>query len=173
MPRRLPDDVRDAILNDIRAGKKSAAQIAKDHGVAQSTVSLTAKRAGLTDAFDRSLTEKATRAKQADCRALREQLKLDLLGDAQRLRKRAWSKYQVAVGTGEGTEIVTLELPPLMDVRAAYTSIGICVDKSIAVERHDTDSGVDQARSMLAGLSDALGAAARALDGTDGPAAGD
>lgn len=171
MPR-IPDDVRDAILNDIRAGKPRN-QTARNHGVSVGTVTNIANRAGLTDAFDRSATEKATRARIIDCRALREQLKLDLLGDAQRLRKRAWSKYQVAVGTGEGTEIVTLELPPLMDVRAAYTSIGICVDKSIAVERHDTDSGVDQARSMLAGLSDALGAAARALDGADGPAAGD
>lgn len=173
MPPRLPDDKRAAILNDVRAGGQSARQIADKHHVSASTVSKLAKDAELPDAFERSQTLKATRTKQADNRARRARITSELLDDVDRLRDRAWSNYQHPMSSPTGPEILTLDLPPLTEVRAAYTAVGICIDKSIAVERHDTDSGTDQARSMLTGLSDALDAAAKALEPADGPGEGD
>lgn len=129
---------RNAILADIRAGNRRN-EIARKHGVSAGSVTSIAKQAGLS--FDRSATEKATRARAADCRALRTQLQADLLADAQRFRARAWSPYQVAMSTAEGIETITLSLPPLQDARAAYTAIGIAVDKDLAIERAHADDG--------------------------------
>lgn len=144
MPKPLSTRKRNTVLADIRAAKangSSVRKIATAHGIAPSTVTRIAKEHGLGDAFERSQTRKATRAREDDCKALRAQLKLDLLTDAQRFRKRAWESYQVVVGTPEGAEIVHLDLPPLPDARAAYTAIGIAVDKSIRLEQHDSDEG--------------------------------
>jgi hypothetical protein len=156
MPKPLSARKRGAVLKDIRAAREngtSAGQIARDHGIARSTVTKLAADNNITDAFERSQTEKATRAAEADCKALRAQLKVDLLHDAQRFRKRAWEKYQVVVGTPEGAEIVTLDLPPLPDARAAYTALGISVDKSIRLEQHDSeDGGLSAVDAWLRGM---------------------
>lgn len=139
MPKPLSSRKREAIITDIQAGTRARNQIARDHGVSPSTVTKIARDEGITTAFDRTQTAKATRAREDDCRALRAQLKLDLLADAQRFRSRAWSRYQVVVGTPEGAQIVDLDLPPLQDQRAAYTAIGIAVDKTVRIEQHDSD----------------------------------
>ncbi len=152
MPKPLSTRKRNAVLEDIKAGQKSRNQIARDHGISASTVTGIAKTAGLDSAFDRSLTLKATRAHQADNKAKRAQLQSDLLDDGQRLRKRAWSRYPVVVGGSQGAETVWLDEPPLPDVRAAYTSIGIIVDKDRAYERDKTDEGSDHAASVLGRL---------------------
>jgi hypothetical protein len=172
MPKPLSARKRSAVLKDIQAARAngvSAGQIARDHGVARSTVTKIAADNDLANAFERTQTENAARAKQADCKLLRAQLKQDLLADAQRFRKRAWESYQVVVGTPEGAEIVTLDLPPLPDARAAYTAIGIAVDKSIRLEEHDSDDSAAGAKNLLGSLSDALGVAARNLGGDDQP----
>ena len=42
-------------------------------------------------------------------------------------------------------------------MRSAYTAIGIASDKSIAIEKHDTqDDGADHAKSMLGRLFSGL-----------------
>lgn len=153
----LPPEKRDAILADIRAGGKSLTQIAKDHQVGKATVHGIAKKAGLADAFDRTQTEQATQAHAADARARREQLKLALLGDAERLRKRAWEQYEVVVDSRQdGPQTMTLDLPPLQDVRAAYAAIGIAIDKSVRLDQYDsTDSDVD-AKSMIGDLAEGI-----------------
>lgn len=163
MPKPLPEDKRAAILADIQAGTKSRNQIARDHSVSVGTVSNIARDAGLTDAFDRTQTEKAARAREVDAKALRAQLKLDLLEDAQKLRARAWAPYEVVVSTPQGADTVMLSEPPLNEVRAAYTAVGIVVDKSLVLERHDAVDGAGGAKSMLANLADALGVVAGKL----------
>lgn len=171
MPKALAQRKRAAILRDIEAGEKARNVIAREHQVSPSTVTGIAKAAGITSAFDRTHTEKATRAAADDCKVLRAQLKVDLLHDAQKLRKRAWEPYKVVVSTPEGAEVVTLDLPPLPDVRAAYTSLGIAADKSIRLEQHDSGENVDQAKSLLGRLFTGLagvvdGEAGEAEDGT-------
>lgn len=158
MPRPLADDIRAAILTDIRAGKLSRNAIARKHGVGAATVTKLAKTTGDTTAFDRSQTQKATRAVEADSRSRRAALAADLLDDAARLRARAWESYTVVVGTAQGAETVTLDLPPLGDVRSAYTAVGIVVDKHLALDRHDHGSGNgEDLRKSLAELGAALG----------------
>ena len=156
MPKPLPEDKRAAILADIQTGTKSRNQIARDHGVSTYSVTSIAKDAGLEDAFNREHTEKATRARAVDVKAMREQLKLDLLEDAQRLRRRAWSPYQVVVSTPQGADIVTIDEPPLAEARAAYTAIGIAIDKSLVLERHDSTGGDSGAASMLDALAEGI-----------------
>ena len=165
MPKPLPEDKRAAILADIQAGEKSRNQIARDHGVGVATVSNIAKAAGLADAFDRSQTEKAARAREVDAKALRAQLKLDLLEDAQKLRARAWAPYEVVVSTPQGADTVMLSEPPLNETRAAYTAIGIAIDKSLVLEKHDTGDSTAEAKSVLGRIREALGVAAGNLDG--------
>ena len=166
MPAPLAPRKRAAILADIEAGGRSARQIGKAHGVSDAAVRRIAKDAGLVDAWSRDKTVKATHARVADNKAKRAQLQSDLLDDAQKLRARAWASYKIVVGGPEGAEVVELELPPLPDVRAAYTSIGIIVDKDAAIERQAADSGADAAKSMLGRLFEGL---ASAVSGPETP----
>lgn len=157
MPPRMAPDKREAILKDIRAGGMSRNQVARKHGVSASVVGKIAARAGITDAWDRTHALKGARAKAADNKAMRSQLQSDLLRDAQKLRGRAWSKYKVPLSGAEGIEVIELDLPPLPDVRAAYTAIGICVDKDAAIERSAaTGAGTAEAESLMGRLAAAL-----------------
>lgn len=166
MPAPIPGEARQAIVADIESGQKSARQIASDHGVSPSTVHKISRDAGLEESFERSNTENATRAHVADMAAQRAQLAQAMLDDAHKLRERAWSEYQAIANGPDGPTTVTLDLPPLRDTQAAYTSMGIALDKHLALVRHDADPGTDSTRSMLADLGRALGAAADQL--TDG-----
>lgn len=165
MPAHIPDDTRAAILADIQAGEKGCNAIARHHKVSADTVRRIAEDAGIMDAFARTKTENATRAKQSDMAARRTQIAEMLLEDIERLRARAWEPYDVVTTSHEGAETTTLPLPPLRDVQAAYTSIAISLDKHLALVRHDGDSGGDleTARSLLGDLGRALGLAADRL----------
>lgn len=155
MPKPLDAAVRAAILTDIRTGTLSRNAIARKHGVGAATVTKLAKTTGDATTFDRSQTQKATRAREADSRSERAALAAELLADARKLRERAWEPYTVVVGTAKGAQKVTLDLPPLGDVRSAYTAVGIVVDKHLALDRHDNSGGpgLDDAVSMLTNLA--------------------
>src|SRR5690606_29394390 len=84
LPAPIPDHKRQAILADIKAGKARNA-IAREHGVSPSTVTNIAKSAGMTDAFDRSQTKRATEAAQADNAAIRAIISRRLLEKANEL----------------------------------------------------------------------------------------
>ena len=159
----IPADKRKAIIRDIRAVKtgkstKSRNAIGREHQVSVSTVTAIAQAEGLGDAFDRTRTAAATKAKSIDCRAAREQLKEDLLGDAQRLRARAWAEYEVVVSTPKGAQTVILPVPPLTDVRAAYSAMATAIDKALRLEQYDAAdesgaSAVDEWLRTLVGES--------------------
>jgi len=159
LPAPLDDAKRQAIITDIKAGKPRN-QIARDHSVSGSTVTRTAKTAGITKPFDRSKTENATRAMQSDAAAERAYQIQAYNEDFRKLRERAWSEYTQAVGSGSPV-LVTTKLPPLRDQQAAYTSMAICTDKAEKLRQLDTGSGPDHAKSMLgklmAGLAEAFG----------------
>lgn len=162
---RISDQQRAAILQDVQAGTKSCRQIAKDHGVSQATVSELAKAEGITDAFNRAQTEKATAARAADCRARREALKEALLDDAEKLRQRAWSPYEIVVDNrNTGPQHITLDLPPLQDVRAAYNAISLAIDKSVKLEQYDATGGDVDAKSMLGALAEGIRQYAQATE---------
>lgn len=157
MPNGLPPEKRAAILADITAGGKSLNQIAKDRGVAKATVSKIAKDEGLTNAFDRSRTEAATRAHAIDCRARREALKDQLIEDAERLRARAWQPYEVVVDNRQlGPQTMTLDLPPAQDVRAFYAAVGLAIDKHCRLEQYDAVDTAADAKSMIGALAEGI-----------------
>ncbi len=161
MPPKLSDDKRAAILADIQAGTKGRNQIARDHGVALSTVTKIAKDAGSTDAFDRSQTAKGTRAVQEDNRARRARIASELLDDIAAFRERAWSPYTYYERGSDGPELVTLDRPPLKEAKEAYVAIGISLQRHMELEKFDAGTGDEGARSMLGDLAEALEQVAR------------
>jgi transposase-like protein len=159
VPKALDPRKRAAILADIKAGKQRN-EIARAHDVSGSTVTKIAADEGLKSAFDRSQTEKATRARIFDAKAARAQLVEDLLRDAQRFRARAWDPYTQIVSGPLGAELVTTKMPPLRDQQSGYTSIGICIDKAAKLSDIDAGDGSAGARSLLGRLGEALSVAA-------------
>lgn len=159
MPQRLSDAIRAAVLTDIRAARqdgRSAGQIARDHGVARSTVTKIAKDEGITDAFERAQVLKAARAKQADNAAVRAELISRYYAIAGRLLDRVESPHTVAIGTAAGVELVTVKLPPLRDAQAGMSASAIAVDKALRLEDRNGDGRVDAARSLLGSLFENL-----------------
>jgi transposase-like protein len=154
---RIPDEQREAILTDIRAGGLSCRAIAKRHGVSPATVSALARDNGLT--FERSdtKTRAATRARIFDAKQARADMVERLHGDAERIRQRAWQPCTTLVGSGASAAWVTTNLPSFRDQQAAYTSLGIALDKAMALERYDDDQGMTAGRNMLGDLMSALG----------------
>jgi transposase-like protein len=154
---RIPDEQRQAILTDIRDGRLSCRKIAQAHGVSPATVSALAREHGLT--FERShpKTRAATRARIYDARQARADMAEKLRGDAERLRQRAWQPCTTLVGTGVSAAWVTTNLPSFRDQQAAYTSLGIVLDKAMALERYDDDQGLTVGQTMLGDLMSALG----------------
>jgi transposase-like protein len=147
----LSDQER-ARIAELHGEGLGCSEIARRIGRDPSTVSRAAKKLGLS--FAREATKAATEAHQADIAAERAQLARDLLGDAQRLRERAWSEYKVVTSGPQGAEITVLELPPLGDVRNAYASLGICVDKVKVITDADRDPvGMSAVDAWLRGIT--------------------
>lgn len=156
MPR-IPDDVRAAILDDIKAGQKSRNQIARDHHVGVGSVTNIAKHAGLTDAFDRSSTKNATEAARLDNAALRATTSRRLLEEANRFLDDLHRPHVAFNFGGKDNSYNEREMPepPIADKRNLMTAAAIAIDKHLAVEKHD-HSGESHA-SVDAWL-DAMGA---------------
>lgn len=159
MPPRIPDERRAAILTDIQARAGSTRTIADKHGVSTKLVRTVAQEAGISDAWSRDRTENATRARVADMKARRAAIASGLLDDAEKLRARAWAPYTVPMSMGGkegGIELVTTELPPLGEVRNAYTAVGIALDKHLRLDAHDGDGAAEQIGSLLGSMFDRL-----------------
>lgn len=141
MPSPIPEATRAAIIEDLASeDEESCRTIANRHGVSDATVRKIAKDEGFTQAFTRVNTENATRARVADMKSQRSQLAATLLGDALKLRERAWTAYTYYERSKDGVERVELDLPPLSEVRNAYTALAIAIDKHVVLDRHDSDS---------------------------------
>jgi len=149
---RIPDNIRAACADDIRAGQKSRAQIARDHGVSKASVTNIAAEAGISTPFDRSTTKKATEAVQADNRSARATEATGTIGVATVLR----------------SSILTAENGN--DAKGWAIAYGIFIDKHLALTKHDADPGVDAAKSMLGALARGLGAAYDQLTGPESDA---
>jgi transposase-like protein len=139
MPKPLNAEVRAAVEAAIRAGGKRN-EVARAHGVSPSTVTKIATEAGLTGAFDRSQTKRATEAQSVDLAAQRVRLSIASLDLAEHTLKRARAPYTHYVATKDDVVPVTLPEPPLNEVRQAATAFGILADKSASLERHDADT---------------------------------
>lgn len=144
MPKPLPDHVRAAILDDIRAGG-TCRGIATKHSVSPSSVRKIAQEAGITDAFERAQTEKATAARQVDTKAARAVEAAETLAVAKHLR----------------AQILTAQSG--RDAQGWAVAYGIMIDKNLVLEKHDSDGGTEHARSVLGQLAEGFAAAYEAL----------
>lgn len=149
----LLDEVREAILADVRAGERSARAIAEAHGVHVSTVSRVAKAAGIEDAFDRAQTRKATEAKTADTDARQAELRARAVEAAHGLLDRLHHRVTVphaAMGT------VTIPARP-EDWRNTMTAVGIATDKALAIQKHaQEENGTQHASGLLQEFTNSL-----------------
>lgn len=139
MPRPTPPKKRAAIIADIRLGTRSAGQIARDHGVAQSTVSRIAGQEGLS--FDRSITKRATEAVVADAKARRAEISRKFLEKADKLLDQMEQPH-IVFNIGGKDNVYTehlMDAPPTADIRNLMTSAAIAFDKHMAADRHDND----------------------------------
>jgi len=162
MPAQIPDEKRAAILADIKTGEKGRNQIAREHGVSQSTVSLIAQDAGLTSAFDRTTTKHATAAATADNKARRAAIASRLLTKASEFLDQIDAPHLVFNFGGKDNTYEERELdrPPTADMRNLMTCAAIALDKHVVLDKHDGDQGVEGARAMILDLASALRGAA-------------
>ncbi|MGW4469680.1 hypothetical protein ACWENQ_08405 [Nonomuraea sp. NPDC004354] len=151
MPKPLPQDKRDAILDDIKAGK-TRNEIARDHEVSPSSVTKLAREND--HAFDRTQTKNATLAKQADNKAMRTALAHRLLVKANEFLDQMDAEH-VAFNFGGKDNTFnskTLPRPPISDQRNLMTAAAVAIDKHLVIERHDSATGAEQTASLLDSL---------------------
>jgi len=162
---RIPDHVRANIIEAARNGR-GCSQIARDTGIAPSTVSRICKAAGVT--FDRAQTAAATQAHTIDAKARRAELALLLIEDAHRLRTQLWTQheYRQAVG-GMNPEVLrwTETEPNPTDKLKLMQAVNTAAARHEALWKLDNaDPATAAAQSMVEGLAKALG-----LDKEDTP----
>lgn len=157
--RQLPPEVRQAVIDDLKSGNFGRNEIARRNYVGNATVTRIAAEEGLDPSHGSTVTQSATRAVAVQTKARREELKVELLADVQRLRVRAWSEWSKEVPTKTGTTTLKADLPPLPEVQAAYRSIGIALDSFFKLEALDTagTGSTQDARDFLMDLRDQLG----------------
>lgn len=163
---RISDTKREAIAQDIRAGK-ARNQIALEHGVSAGSVTNIAREFELTEAFDRSATKRATEAAVADLKALRAVTSRRFLEEANKALDRLNEDYLVHAFGGKDNDYNehTLKLPPAGETRNLMTAAAVAFDKHLAADKHDADTGTEGARSVLGALGEALQVAAARIDG--------
>lgn len=142
MPPRMDDTKRQTIIDTIRdsAGNKSTGALAKELGVSRTTIHRLAKEAGLEGIWERSQTENATRAREADMAELRSQTAARFLHEANKMLDRLNEPCEVfAFGGAENRfNSHVLDRPPSAEVRNFMTSAAIAMDKHVLLDKHDT-----------------------------------
>jgi hypothetical protein len=148
-----------ARLRQLHAKGLGRNAIAAELGRSAGTVTKLAAEMGLS--FDRTHTVEATAAKKADAAALRAQLTLDYLSDAQRLRQQMWQqhKYWDWGGKDHLYDEVTVDEPTPADKLKLMQASATAADRSMKLELHDADKSADDAKSMLGSLAAGLQAA--------------
>ena len=164
--RKFTDEQRRAIADDIRqtAGTPDGSyrKIAARHNVKSlSTIQAIAKEFDLADRWQegQANTAAATSVKQTNAAALRADLQVDLLHDAQEIRRRLWSPDGVPVwapgqnkdGFDATAVIVTknVEAGP-REIREAMAAVGIASSKSVELARLEAEqAGAGEATGLL------------------------
>jgi hypothetical protein len=157
VPAPIRENVRSAIEQAIRDGHGtvSCRGLARRFGVSADTVSRIAKNAGLSDAFGRTKTKKATQAKIADMAARRAVLAERMLDVAERLVDRVTDPY--------------VHEPSLPSVLHSMTALGIAIDKHMSLIRFDSQgSGSDAVVSLVDALISGFELDANSVDVNDG-----
>jgi hypothetical protein len=119
--------------------KLSRNAIAKLVKLSPSTVSRICAEASPPITFDRSATAVAVAAHQVDLKAKRAELSVRLVGEIEHVLERLHQPHKV-IGWYEGfASEHTIDLPTSGDVKNYATSLGILLDKHLALVKHDSD----------------------------------
>lgn len=140
MATRVPDNVKAAIADDLRAtaGTTDGAirRVADRHGVSTDTVRRVAAAAGV--ALTREITKKATEASLSDLAARRAKLAGELLAYAEETMERARQLR-------DGTYVAPVGIPDyaldwMPSVAQSLVTVGIALDKHKMLDQYDSEA---------------------------------
>ncbi|MFJ8146033.1 helix-turn-helix domain-containing protein [Streptomyces sp. NPDC096048] len=153
--RQVTDAERAEILR-LHGEGKGRNEIARLIGRAQRTVSLICAEEGLV--FDVTMTEDATRARVAQLAALRTETAMDLHLDAMRLTQQMWEPGKIFNFGGKDNTYreEPVDEPPAIDKKNLMAAAGIALEKSMRLVPPVTETGEDDARSMLGKMMNGL-----------------
>lgn len=143
-------------LRQLHTDGASRNDIARALDRSGSTISKACARLGLS--FDRTKVAAATAAKVADAKALRAEIALGLLNDAQRLQRQLFAPAKV-YNIGGKDNVYTerqVDEPPFRDKRDIMQSVATAVNASLRLDEYDRGTDVDDAKSMIENLFDGL-----------------
>lgn len=166
-PRPISEGDRQKVRT-LHAAGMTRNDIARELGRSGSTISKIADEEGL--AFDRGTqVAAATAARQTQNRESRARLMELLLEDAHKLRQELWTPCTVYNFGGKDNTFETAEIdqPDFAGQKAIMQSVGVAVDKILRLESADSETGVDEARSMLGAIAAGLQVAADRLGDDD------
>lgn len=167
MARPITDKDRAAVRR-LHAQNKSRNEIAREIKRSPSTVSKIAAEFEPPLTFERGAeVVAATEARRIDLAARRVQLAEALHVDAEKLRAQLWEPTtygEFAGRDGEWRE-THLERPRFGDQRQIIAAAGTAIQQSLKLSPAESGEGVEQVRSMLGALGEALTQAA--ADNTD------
>lgn len=164
--------VRAAVEAELRhphTPPRSRAALAREAGVSTRTVSRWADELGIEQPFTTRDVRAATEAATDRRRALRSTIADELLGKVRGWLVQLDEPHLVFSFGGKDNDYNEhlLPAPPTGDIKNLMLSIGIAVDKTIAIDKHDAQvADDDQAGAVLGKLFDGLAAAYRVLDQT-------
>jgi len=166
----ISDEQRELILSSHRNGLGRNA-IAKIAGVSPGSVSSIVKASGGSFGERVQAMEQATKTRKVELAEKRSALELDLLNDARRLRSLLWKPMTYIDHGGKEFTEVTWEqpTPSPSDQLKLMQAAGLALDKSLRITEASSDQGVEQAKSMLAGLAESLASAWTQIQQTEEP----
>jgi hypothetical protein len=172
--RPIDDDDREQV-RELHAQGKSRNQIAKAIRRSPSTVSKIAAAFDPPLVFDRAAeVAVATEVRRADLASRRTALALALQQDAEQLRAQLWQPCTIGAFGGKDNvwSQTRLDRPTFQDQRAILAATGTAIDRSLKLAPAEGGEGVEQVRSMLGALGEALTRAAGDDADDDGGADG-
>ncbi len=142
---------------DLHARGYGRNAIAREVGRPGSVVTGICQALGLT--FDRAATKVAVAARKTEAAAVRSELELQLLDDAQRLRAQIWQPHEyIDHGGKDFTKVTwTQPEPSPVDKLKLMQAAGAAIDRSVKLGDLDKDDEVEAARSMLVNLFEQFG----------------
>jgi hypothetical protein len=151
-----------AEIRDLAASGTARNDIARRLGISAATVTKYAP----AGSFDRSATEAAVKAHKIDASARRAILAERFAEEAERLLDdmRAGHLAFGWYGKDGDYRYRQLDEPPPADKRALMAAAATAIDRHLRLVDHDSDGGLDEARSVLDGFMDAVARRAAGLD---------
>lgn len=156
-------DAEDTQLRTLAAAGQSIRKMADAVDRHPSSVKRRLDRLGIHG--DRTQTAAATQAKVIDAKARRAALELELLEDAEELRRRMFAPTKVYNFGGKDNTYNEREVdePPHADKLKLMQAATLAVDRSLKIATHDADTGVAEAVGALDQIADALHEVAKTL----------